>query len=72
MILQLKMLMVKIFPYTSIAKDSKILFPDLKELGCGKVLHSNFLKVDTVKVLFPKRKFQVSDSLDAIRVNSLS
>ncbi len=66
-----KVVPVEVLPYFSISKDAKIRFPDLAELGYGEVLRSNFLKVDTVKVIFPKWKFQVSDSLNAIRVNSL-
>ncbi|MEW7292252.1 DUF389 domain-containing protein [Aquimarina sp. 2304DJ70-9] len=66
-----KVVPVKVLPYSSIAKDAKIRFPDLAELGYGEVLRSNFLKVDTVKVIFPKWKFQVTDSVNAIRVNSL-
>ncbi len=62
---------VKVLPYFDISKDAKIRFPDLQELGYGEVLRSNFLKVDTVKVIFPKWKFQVSDSLNTIRVNTL-
>ncbi len=58
-------------PYNSIAKDAKIRFPNLVELGYGEILQSNFLKVDTIKVLFPKWKVKVSDSLDNIRNNSL-
>ncbi len=66
-----KVVPVKELPYFNISKDAKIRYPDLQELGYGEVLRSNFLKVDTVKVIFPKWKFQVSDSLNAIRVNSL-
>ncbi len=66
-----KVIPVEVLPYNSIAKDAKIRFPDLSELGYGEVLRSNFLKVDTVKVIFPKWKFQVSDSLDNIRVDKL-
>ncbi len=66
-----KVVPVKVLPYFNISKDAKIRFPDLAELGYGEVLRSNFLKVDTVKVIFPKWKFQVSDSLNTIRVNSL-
>ncbi len=66
-----KIVPVKVLPYASIAKDAKIRFPDLETLGYGEVLRSNFLKVDTVKVIFPKWKFQISDSLNAIRTNSL-
>ncbi|MFC5044162.1 DUF389 domain-containing protein [Aquimarina hainanensis] len=58
-------------PYSTIAKDAKIRFPDLKELGYGEVLQSNFIKVDTVKVLFPIWKFQVSDSLNQLRKDKL-
>ncbi len=66
-----KVVPVKVMPYASIAKDAKIRFPDLQELGYGEVLRSNFLKVDTVQVIFPEWKFKVNDSLNAIRVNSL-
>lgn len=49
-----------------IAKDAKINFSDLSELGYGEVLLSNFKKIDTVKVIFPiwKRK------LSAIKHNN--
>jgi len=57
--------------YTLVAKDAKIRFPDLSELAYGEVLKSNFLKVDTVKVIFPKWKFQVDDSIDMVRTNAL-
>ncbi|WP_108866624.1 DUF389 domain-containing protein [Aquimarina aquimarini] len=66
-----KVVPVAVIPYASIAKDAKIRFPDLAELGYGKVQRSNFLKVDTVQVIFPKWKFQVSDSLDNVRVHAL-
>jgi hypothetical protein len=66
-----KVVPVAVMPYASIAKDAKIRFPDLLELGYGEVQKSNFLKVDTVQVIFPKWKFQVSDSLNSIRVNKL-
>ncbi|KAA1244804.1 DUF389 domain-containing protein [Aquimarina sp. RZ0] len=58
-------------PYSTIAKDAKIRFPDLAELGYGEILHSNFMKVDTIKTIFPTWKFQVSDSLDQVRKNKL-
>ena len=58
-------------PYSGVAKDAKIRFPDLSELGYGEVLQSNFLKVDTVKVIFPVWKFKVSDSLNLIRNTNL-
>jgi len=66
-----KVIPIEVMPYANIAKDAKIRFPDLQELGYGEVLRSNFLKVDTVQVIFPKWKFKVSDSLNTIRVNSL-
>ncbi|WP_271782881.1 DUF389 domain-containing protein [Aquimarina algiphila] len=66
-----KVVPVDLMPYSSIAKDAKIRFPDLAELGYGEVLKSNFLKVDTVQVIFPRWKFKVSDSLNQIRVNAL-
>ncbi|WP_299901088.1 DUF389 domain-containing protein [uncultured Aquimarina sp.] len=66
-----KVVPVDILPYNNIAKDAKIRFPDLSELGYGEVLQSNFLKVDTVKVIFPQWKFQVSDSLNAVRNKDL-
>ncbi|AXT52820.1 DUF389 domain-containing protein [Aquimarina sp. BL5] len=66
-----KVVPVEILPYNNIAKDAKIRFPDLSELGYGEVLQSNFLKVDTVKVIFPEWKFQVSDSLNNIRNKDL-
>ncbi|MCK8521606.1 DUF389 domain-containing protein [Aquimarina sp. D1M17] len=66
-----KVVPVETLPYASIAKDAKIRFPDLETLGYGEVLRSNFLKVDTVKVIFPKWKFIVSDSLNELRVNKL-
>ncbi len=59
------------FSFISVAKDAKIRFPDLLELGYGRVLQSNFMKVDTLKVIFPKWKFQVSDSLDGVRNKDL-
>lgn len=57
--------------YAMVAKDAKIRFPDLAELGYGEILHSNFMKVDTMKTVFPTWKFQVSDSLDQVRKNEL-
>ncbi|WP_378186721.1 DUF389 domain-containing protein [Aquimarina sp. W85] len=62
---------VKVLPYNSIAKDAKIRFPDLSRLGYGLILQSNFLKVDTVPVLFPKWKTQLSDSLQDVRQTDL-
>ncbi len=59
------------FSYKNVAKDAKIRFPDLEALGYGKVLKSNFLKVDTVQVIFPKWKFRVSDSLHGLRERAL-
>ncbi|MDY8134509.1 DUF389 domain-containing protein [Aquimarina sp. 2201CG5-10] len=66
-----KVIPVAVLPYNNIAKDAKIRFPDLSELGYGEVLKSNFLKVDTIQVLFPEWKFQVSDSLNNVRNNNL-
>lgn len=66
-----KVVTLNVLPYSSIAKDAKIRFPDLAELGYGEVQKSNFLKVDTIKVIFPRWKFQISDSLNAVRTNSL-
>ncbi|WP_299442715.1 DUF389 domain-containing protein [uncultured Aquimarina sp.] len=66
-----KVIPVDVLPYNNIAKDAKIRFPDLSELGYGEVLQSNFLKVDTVKVIFPQWKFQVSDSLNDVRNKDL-
>lgn len=66
-----KVVPIDIMPYSSIAKDAKIRFPDLAELGYGEVLKSNFLKVDTIQVIFPRWKFKVSDSLNTIRINAL-
>ncbi|AXT56508.1 DUF389 domain-containing protein [Aquimarina sp. AD1] len=66
-----KVIPVDILPYNNIAKDAKIRFPDLLQLGYGEVLQSNFLKVDTVKVIFPQWKFQVSDSLHEVRNKDL-
>ncbi|WP_299258125.1 DUF389 domain-containing protein [uncultured Aquimarina sp.] len=66
-----KIVPVDILPYNNIAKDAKIRFPDLSELGYGEVLQSNFRKVDTVKVIFPQWKFQVSDSLNDVRNKDL-
>ncbi len=66
-----KVVPINVMPYSSIAKDAKIRFPDLAELGYGEVLRSNFLKVDTVQVIFPRWKFKVSDSLNTIRINAL-
>ncbi|MHA7059690.1 DUF389 domain-containing protein [Aquimarina sp. M1] len=62
---------VEVLPYNNIAKDAKIRFPDLSELGYGEILQSNFLKVDTLKVIFPVWKFQVSDSVNNIRNKDL-
>ncbi|WP_025743215.1 DUF389 domain-containing protein [Aquimarina pacifica] len=66
-----KVVPVDVMPYSLIAKDAKIRFPDLAELGYGEVLKSNFLKVDTVKVIFPRWKFKVSDSIHTERVDKL-
>ncbi|MBQ4803378.1 DUF389 domain-containing protein [Aquimarina sp. MMG015] len=66
-----KVIPADILPYNNIAKDAKIRFPDLLQLGYGEVLQSNFLKVDTVKVIFPQWKFQVSDSLNEVRNKDL-
>ncbi len=66
-----KVVPVEILPYFNISKDAKIRFPDLETLGYGEVLQSNFLKIDTVQVIFPKWKFQVSDSLNTVRVDRL-
>ncbi len=66
-----KVVPVEILPYFNISKDAKIRFPDLETLGYGEVLQSNFLKMDTIQVIFPKWKFQVSDSLEAVRAKAL-
>lgn len=60
-----------LFSFSAVAKDAKIMFPDLAELGYAEMLESNFRKVDTVKAIFPKWKFEVSDSLGQIRNNDL-
>lgn len=59
------------FSFSSVAKDAKIRFSDLKELGYAKVLQSNVLKIDTVKVIFPQWKFEIADSLHQKRENEL-
>ena len=46
--------------FESIAKDAKINFSDLSELGYGEVLLSDFKKMDTVKVIFPIWKRRLS------------
>ncbi|MBQ0733707.1 DUF389 domain-containing protein [Aquimarina celericrescens] len=66
-----KVASVEILPYFNISKDAKIRFPDLETLGYGEVLQSNFLKMDTIQVIFPKWKFQVSDSLNTVRTKAL-
>ncbi len=62
---------VPVLPYMTIAKDAKIRFPDLQELGYGSVLQSNFLKLDTLQVIFPTWKFKIADSLDTQRKDAL-
>ncbi len=66
-----KVVPVQVLPYFNISKDAKIRFPDLETLGYSEVLQSNFLKMDTIQMIFPSWKFQVSDSLDAVRTNAL-
>lgn len=61
----------KVMSFNMVAKDAKIRFPDLAELGYGEILESNFLKVDTLKTIFPKWKFKVVDSLDQKRTTNL-
>ncbi|GAA4113680.1 TIGR00341 family protein [Aquimarina addita] len=60
-----------VLTYSAIAKDAKIKFPDLSELGYGQVLQSNFVKIDTLKVIYPTWKFKVVDSVNAKRNNNL-
>ena len=62
---------VKLVPFSSVAKDAKIRFPDLSELGYGEILQSNFIKTDTLKVIFPTWKFKMVDSLNQKRVKNL-
>ncbi|WP_459211024.1 DUF389 domain-containing protein [Aquimarina rhabdastrellae] len=52
-----------VIPFNVIAKDAKIRFSGLETIGFAKVLRSNFLKVDTVAVIFPKWKSSVPDSI---------
>lgn len=58
---------VEVLPYFNISKDAKIRFPDLETLGYAEMLKSNFLRMDTVQVIFPRWKFKVSDSLEIDR-----
>lgn len=53
----------KVIAFNVIAKDAKIRFSELESIGYAKVLRSNFMKVDTVPVIFPKWKSTVADSL---------
>ncbi len=53
-------------PFNNIAKDAKIRFSGLKSIGFGKVLQSDFIKVDTVAVIFPKWKSTIPDSVKVI------
>lgn len=66
-----KVVPVKVMPYVSIAKDAKSRFPDLETLGYGEIQRSDFEKIDTLKVIFPKWRLTVSDSLHALRTQSL-
>ncbi len=59
------------FSFTMIAKDAKIRFPDLESLRYGEIVRSNFIKVDTLKVVFPKWRFKVTDSLNQVREKKL-
>ncbi len=59
------------FSFASIAKDAKIRFPDLESLRYGEVVNSNFIKVDTLKVIFPNWRFKVTDSLNQLRETKL-
>ena len=58
-----KALTVEVFPYQSIAKDAKIRFPELLTLGYADLLQSNFLRLDTLKTIFPVWKANLNDSL---------
>ena len=61
----------ELFSFETIAKDAKIRFPDLETLRYGEVVNSNFIKVDTLKVIFPKWRFQITDSLNDVREKNL-
>lgn len=57
--------------FMMVARDAKIHFPDLERLSFGKILESNFKKIDTVPVLYPKWKTKLSDSLSKDRSKKL-
>lgn len=61
----------KVTSFNIVAKDAKIRFPDLAELGYGEIMQSNFIKVDTFKVIFPKWKFKVVEAQNGKRNSEL-
>lgn len=58
-------------PFLTTSKDAKIRFPDLAGLGFGRVLQSNFVRIDTAYMIFPSWRFQIVDSLDQKRTENL-
>jgi len=53
--------------FESVSKDAKIRFPALLELGYAELLHSNFIKVDTLSTIFPKWKAEKNDSIATLK-----
>jgi len=62
----------KVIAFSSIAKDAKIRYMDIEEIGFASVLFSkDFMKIDTIPVATIKWNFKLSDSIISVKERAL-
>ena len=62
----------KIIAFSRIAKDAKIRYINIQEIGIGRILYSkDFIKIDTIPVATIKWDLKLSDSIISLKENEL-
>jgi uncharacterized hydrophobic protein (TIGR00271 family) len=62
----------KVIAFSSIAKDAKIRYMDIEEIGFARVLFSkDFMKIDTIPIATIKWNLKVSDSIISLKERAL-
>ncbi|MFT6959286.1 MAG: putative hydrophobic protein (TIGR00271 family) [Polaribacter sp.] len=62
----------KVIAFSSIAKDAKIRYMDIEEIGFASVLFSkDFMKIDTIPIATIKWNLKVSDSIISLKERAL-
>jgi uncharacterized hydrophobic protein (TIGR00271 family) len=62
----------KVIAFSSIAKDAKIRYMDIEEIGFASVLFSkDFMKIDTIPIATIKWNFKLSDSIISLKEKTL-